>query len=187
MSSVWDNWSLADKNTGSNILAFKTFISAEIKQEGSVVYEPIEKSSFATYNKTSAPLEVNVVLGFEGTASDIQTTLDKLNELATTTTVFSLVTPAKEFENLTLEKYDFKWSEGGGVNMLVVNLPLREVKEVETSYSSVTIIGGRSNSLSSADTANSSNASSVDTGMTSTEDAGGKKTSLLYEVAGRVF
>lgn len=187
MSSQWDNWTLVD-NKGEPIIVFRSFISVAIKQEGAVVFEPVEKSSFATYNKTSTPFEANIVLGIEGTVTELQTAIGKLDELVKSTRTFSLVTPAKEFQSLTLERYDYGWSEGKGLNILIVNISLREIKEVDVVYSrSAALDGADAKLIYAADATNDSNASIVDTGMTSARPATSRQKSGLKKVISGVL
>lgn len=169
-------WLLADSETGQTMLTFTSFIEAAIKRSGSVVSEPIEKGSFATYNKTTDPLNAIVTLGITGTKADIQNAIDALTELQTNTVTFSLVSPVKEFENLTLENFSWKWERTQAADVLYVELSLVEIREVEALYTDTTVISSPVSSQSStggaiseADAANPSDASTVDRGLVNTE------------------
>lgn len=80
-------WLLADSDSGETVLTFASFIEAAVKRSGSVAYEPIEKGSFASYNKTTDPLNCIVTLAITGTKADIQNALDTLDELQKNTIV----------------------------------------------------------------------------------------------------
>lgn len=169
-------WLLADSETGQTMLTFTSFIEAAIKRSGSVVAEPIEKGSFATYNKTTDPLNAIVTLGITGTKADILNAIDALTELQTNTVTFSFVSPVKEFENLTLETFSWKWERVQAADVLYVELSLVEIREVETLYTDTTVISSPVSSgsstggaISEADAANPSDASTEDTGMINTE------------------
>lgn len=128
-------WLLADKS-GKEILAVKSVIEVGVKSDGNAVFEPIEQGSFSTYNKTRAPLEIQAVLGFEGTVQDLMGVIDDLQKLKENAVKFSLVTPYKEFENMTLERFDTKFQREDGIGSLYANCILIEVKENAVEYSS---------------------------------------------------
>lgn len=88
---------------------------------------------------------------FEGTVTlaksskspaDLQKVLDTLEALRTNTETFSIVTPLREYKNLNLLSYEYKFEENGATSQLIVDLALIEVREVESSYSDVVVSSG---------------------------------------------
>lgn len=177
------DWLLADKDTGQTILPFTSFIEAALKRGGSVTYEPIEKGSFASYNKTSDPFNAIVTVAVSGTKADIQSALDTFDELQKNTVLFSFVSPVKEFENLTLESFSWKWEQAQGADVLYAELALIEVREVETLYTDTEVKS--SASISAADAKNPSDASTQDRGMVSTEAPTEEEKKIVKTTAAR--
>lgn len=186
-------WLLADSDTGQTMLTFTSFIEAAIKRSGSVVSEPIEKGSFASYNKTTDPLNAIVTLAITGTKANIQNTIDSLTDLQSNTVTFSLVSPVKEFENLTLENFSWKWERTQGADVLYVELALIEIREVEMLYTDTAVTSSAtSTSISAADAKYAGDASPIDTGMTNTQEPSGEesnqaKKSMLNEGLGVIW
>ena len=113
---------------------FSRVMDLEMTAEGKVVSTPIERGSFASYNKIESPTAIRTTLAVEGELADLQTVVDTLFELKTDTTQLNFVTPIREYQGFTLEKFSFQQAAEKGVNVLYVELNLVEVKEVEPQY-----------------------------------------------------
>ena len=159
-------WTLASES-GGDAISFDVFCEMECKGENQVAYEPLEKGSFAAYNKQSSPLQLRVVLAMTGDAAAQQDALDRIEELCNGTELLSLITPQQEYESLNLESYSYKRNETSGASLLTVELMLVEIRQVESAATTVaTQSGGGGGSISSANAKNASNASKVNTGQT---------------------
>lgn len=154
-----EKWLLAGDD-GLTILPVKSILKITVKADGEVVSEGIEKGSFVSYNKTTAPLAISAILGFEGTDAEIQDILDTIRRLKEDVdtsgkpTIFSLVTPMIEYQNLTLKNYDYSHTREDGRGVLYVDANMAEIREITTAYSKYVV-------------ANPSNASTVNRGNVS--------------------
>jgi len=172
-----EKWLLAGED-GQTILPIKSLLKISVKAGGKVVAEAIEKGSFASYNKTTAPLEISAQLGFEGDDADLKDALDKLKKLkdgvcaSGRPALFSLVTPAAEYESLALESYDYDLTREDGRGALYVDCKLVEVREVKVAYSAI--------APSNATTVNSGNVST--SGTDNKQAAKPKRTSSAREI-----
>ena len=171
---------IADEG-GSPIIGFKSLLKAEYKSNGTVVSEPIEQNSYATYNKTTEPREFYFEVALQAPNNDFSAAISKLEELKKGTEVFHFVTPFSEFENLTLEGYSITLETY--TSMLVVELQCKEIIEVQQGYTKVEVNDATPISQESA--ADESNADTVETGITNTEPATTTETqeteeSILY-------
>lgn len=119
---------------GDVAVEFSRVMQLEMTAEGKVVSTPIEKGSFATYNKLESPTTISAELAVEGDLSNLQSVIDTLFELKTNTEKLSFVTPVREYNEFTLEKFSYQQAAEKGVNVLYVNINLVEVKEVEPQY-----------------------------------------------------
>lgn len=170
---------------GSPIISFKTLLKAEYKSNGSVVFEPIEQNSFATYNKTTEPKEFYFEVALQMPENDFGTALSTLETLKNGTDVFSFATPFTEYSSLTLEGYSTTFESY--TSMMVVGLNCKEVIEVQQGYTNVTV--NDPTPIGSGDAKNPDNTSTSNTGMTGTgspsseEEKQGNE-SILYRTGG---
>lgn len=153
-------WSFTDEN-GSAALPDAAVMDVHVTAGGTVVSSKIEKGSFATYNKSTEPLEINVTLSFQGSDTFLQSIIDKVDKLKEALTYFSVVTPIHEYEKMTLQNYDYQLSADNGLGVLYINASLIEVREVDVMYSTTDV-----SSIPSQDAADPSDVSQQDTGMT---------------------
>lgn len=152
------NWSIFDKD-GAKALNFDTFFSCSIKAENKISSNPVEKGSFADYNKVASPTAVSVVLGCTGKSDELAAFLTSLDKLADSTDLVSIVTPEKTFLDYNLVSYDYDRKAENGVDRLLVGLMLQEIRQVEPQYSNENI-----KSISKAQAKNPTDASTTPAG-----------------------
>lgn len=186
---------------GRAVIAFTSMLAVEISSDSTLPEEPIEKGSFATYNRTLYSDRLQVKLGIEGDEAELQRAQDVLKELKSGTDVFSLATPDYEHKNLTLEGYDYTRDTTAAGGLLVVDLRLKEIREVETTTTVVAVAVGSGGTqaaqtapgesktaakpLSANNCKNASNVSKQQTGKTQTAEPSAKqKESIAYKMFG---
>lgn len=178
-------WSFSD-----NVLPNAAIFELQIRCGGTVVSSPIEAGSFISYNKTNEPMEINATLAFSGSDSFLQSVLDSLNTLKTSVTTFSIQTPLYEYENFTLQNYDYSMRREDGRGVLYVNALFLEIREVQVLYTDT-------ETITAADSKDPSAVSNVNGGLkqaqqpSSVESTAGeasasavKKQSLLSSMIG---
>lgn len=176
LKNEWSNWLLADTR-GTTLTDFSSFLGWRLKGDSNVTYDPVEKGYFVAYNKTIMPFEGTVTLAKSSKSpADLQKVLDTLEALRTSTETFSIVTPLREYKNLNLLSYEYKFEENGATSQLIVDLALIEVREVESSYSDADVV------VSSGDAENPSDTSTQNTGSKNTEEGNDELTSTLYDI-----
>lgn len=154
-------YTVAGEN-GTPIISFKSLLKAEYKSAGSVIWEPIEQNSFASYNKTTEPREFHFEVALQFPGNDFYEAISKLEELKKGTEQFSFVTPYIVFNNLTLEGYSTTFETF--TSMMVIELDCKEVIEVEQGYTKVEV--NDATPIGSGDAQNPDNATTSDTGIT---------------------
>ena len=169
-----NEFSLVNSKTSLSAFDFDALIQFEVKAEGNVVSTPIEQGSFASYNKVDSPNYIEVQLAKQGTDDVLQSSLKTLDELQTTASKVNFVTPVAEYENYTLESYDFSMSQRDGLGVLYIRLHLIEIREVSPQYTD-------SKSISSSNAKNASDSSTTDRGKTQAKD-GSSHSSLLSKL-----
>ena len=157
------SWTLLTED-GADVLTFDSMLSVEVSAENQVAYEPVEKGSFASYNKAATPTQLRVKLARSGSDYDQQAMLNTLDRLCDGTDLVTLVTPAQEYAGYNLEAYSYSRTDSGGAHLLVVELSLVEIRQVETqAYANV-------NAIKPKQAKNKSDASTANTGKTQAEE-----------------
>lgn len=174
MGANSNEFSIVDSETSLSAFDFDSIIQFEVRAEGKVVSTPIEQGSFASYNKVDSPNDIEVQLAKQGTDDVLQASLKTLDELQTTASKVNFVTPVAEYENYTLESYDFSMSQRDGLGVLYIRLHLIEIREVSPQYTD-------SKSISSSNAKNAADSSTTDRGKTQAKD-GSSYSSLLSKL-----
>lgn len=131
-------WTLLDEGGGTAV-TFTSFVDIDLRSEGQALSYPIEEGSFANYNKVDSPFDIRVTLATQGSDSDFEYILNKLDEYKNEAVKLSVSTPSILYESMTLETYSYKRSRDAGAGMLTVELTLVEVREVETQVTTSVI------------------------------------------------
>lgn len=183
-------WMIADER-GNSVLPIKSILSLSATSGGSVVSDAIEEGSFTAYNKTSEPLELNMEIGFEGEDWELNQALTSLTELKESVATFSIVTPYHEYENMTLENYDYEMKTENGLGALIANCTFKEIREVKPAYSQVDAStiqqnqdenrATQSESISSDDCSDASDSSVEDGGQVSSSSPTGDEGTAAEE------
>lgn len=139
------SWTLYDAEELSPIVTFTSFWGYNAHEISEVPAHEIEEGSFAAYNKINNPSEFTATLAISGSNWDLSDALDKLTTYKKSTKLVNLVLPFRTYLNLNLVDFTHGITEGQPVNMLVVELKLKEIAEVRkqyTSYSAKTVQRG---------------------------------------------
>lgn len=169
-------WTLQAEG-GGGAIDFDVFIEMDCQAEDMVASEPIEKGSFASYNKQAGPKEMSVVLACTKDYASQQAVLSTLDALASGTQKVSLVTPASEYKSLNIQSYSYARKADGGVQMLVVELKLVEVREVETKMK--TAASQTALPITKEQAKNPSNATKAKTGKTQAQEPPKRRRSMM--------
>lgn len=198
MSDKTGRWLIV--KDGRAVIVFTSMLDLSVTSDSALPEEPIEKGSFAMYNRTLYSDWLEVKLAIEGDNAELQRAQDTLKALKSGTDIFSLVTPDYEHKNLTLEGYDYTRDTTASNGILIVTLRLKEIREVETATTVVSVPAqaagtkGAEGTKAAADAKpltqtnckNASNVSKTQTGKTQPADPTAKeKESIAYKIFGR--
>ncbi len=125
-------WAVVTRNKGLSV-QFDGIMDIDVKNESKVLTSPIEKSSFAAYNKVETPLDVVITGASQQDGATQSAILDALNKLVSGAELVDIVTPTAVYLKMTLESYSYKRTATDGASLLVVELHAIEVREVETT------------------------------------------------------
>lgn len=101
--------------------------------------EPIEKGSFATYNRIIEPRSITCQLSIEGSASKLQNAIDRLTTLCENDEKITLTTPEQSYPNMMLESFDYRREAMTGRGVLYVDLRFKEIREVASQQTTTSV------------------------------------------------
>ena len=108
--------------------------SLEYAKEMRVSDFPIEKGGFASYNKVEMPANPVMTLYFSGTETERKTFIDLIDSATKSLQLFAIVTPEVNYIGYTMEKYTYRRTQQSGAYMYIVEVPLKEIREVTSTY-----------------------------------------------------
>jgi hypothetical protein len=108
--------------------------SVEYSKEMKVSDYPLEKGSFANYNKVEQPSTPSVTLCFSGSESERTKFLEAIDKATKSTDLYSVVTPEVTYINYSLEHYNYQRTSTKGATLLIVEIGLKEIRQVSAVY-----------------------------------------------------
>jgi len=117
---------------GAPLLSTNSF---EFKRETRVSDFPVEDGSFASYDKVILPGEPTVRYCFTGQISDRTAFLTQIDAACQSTQLYSVKTPEITYFNYNIVDYSIIRRPDSGANLLIVELHLREIRQVSVSFS----------------------------------------------------
>lgn len=115
----------------SGDIAFYSMLELGSEESSDLPEEPIEKGSFAEYNRVTKPATISCRLASQGSPSTLQSMIERLQELKTGTEKITFITPMITYENFMLESFNYRKDEHTGHNVLMVDVRLKEIREIE--------------------------------------------------------
>ena len=178
---------------------FSSMLEFTAEKSSRLPEEPIEKGSFAVYNRVIDPRTITCRLAVSGSAQDLQNSIDRLTMLAENDEKITLTTPEQSYKNMMLESFDYRRDAQNGRGVLYVDLRFKEVREVASSQTTTSVeeseTGEGAEGIDADDAADGSVADDIDDGEVQAtpasdaeEDAAdGKQRSGAYDMLGRVI
>lgn len=115
---------------GIPVLLVDTVYSVKYQNTSMVSQAPIERGTFASYNKVQDPYQATVALvkgGGDATARGAF--LAQIEALSRSTLLFNIVTPEFVHANASIVGYDYAREPNSGARMIVANVHLQEIRE----------------------------------------------------------
>lgn len=134
MANGWGVYNLS----GNLVFDVDTVLDLKQSAKAKASTFPVEKGTFATYNKVIEPWTNKIRLAVGGKArmaafmAALQSELSQAN-------LYNVVTPTVTYMNCTLEGYDYSQAAEAGLNLLVVDLSLLQVREVTPTYTALPV------------------------------------------------
>lgn len=106
----------------------------EYSKETRVSDFPLERGSFASYNKVEQPANPSVTLCLTGSEKNRRTFLEAIDKATKSTDLYSVVTPEVTYVNYSVERYSYSRRSSKGATLLIVDISLREIRQVSAQY-----------------------------------------------------
>ena len=127
-------WGVFDQH-GFPIMLVDSVVSIEYKSQNSVTSAPIEKGSFASYNKIKEPEEITVQLNKgSGGVTERALFMAQLKALSGSVNRFIIITPEAIYPNHSIESIDYARHADDGARLIKANLHLKEIRQVKSEY-----------------------------------------------------
>lgn len=135
INAVFGNyWGIFGQN-GIPLLLSDNVTSVKHQNTSKVSNAPVERGSFASYNKVGDPFTVTVQMT-KGSGGVFMrgAFLALLDVLANSTDLFLVITPEAVYPNMAITGYDYAREASDGARLLKVNIHLAEVRQVTVKY-----------------------------------------------------
>ena len=135
INAVFGNYWGVFNEYGIPILLADNVMSLKYANSSHISQAPIEKGSFASYNKVSNPYKATVQLS-KGSGGTLLrgAFLAQIETLANSTLKFHIITPEFVYTNACIIGYDTARQASEGAQLIKVNLHLEEIREVIVQY-----------------------------------------------------
>ena len=128
-------WGLVNE-FGVPVVLADNVLGLSFQSASTIVNAPIEGGSFASYNKIATPSQAVVQMS-KGSGGALMrgAFLAQLLALEGSTLKFYVISPEFVHRNMSITNVDYARSAQEGVQLIVVNVSLEEVREVKVNYS----------------------------------------------------
>ena len=128
-------WGLVNE-FGVPVVLADNVLGLSFQGASTIVNAPIEGGSFASYNKIATPSQAVVQMS-KGSGGALQrgAFLAQLLALEGSTLKFYVISPEFVHRNMCITNVDYARSAQEGVQLIVANVSLEEVREVKVNYS----------------------------------------------------
>jgi len=128
-------WGLYDSK--GLVVACDSIVSFDFRGESKIAEIPLQAGGFAAYNKVQLPNAPTIRMTKGGTDAARNTLLTAIELARQTTDLYSIVTPDKTYFNVSVESYDYRRTAQDGVSLLIVDVRLKEIRQVTPAFSTV--------------------------------------------------
>lgn len=135
INRVFGNYWGVFNEYGVPILLADNVLNLQYSNTSKVSNAPVEKGSFASYNKVQDPSQATVQLS-KGSGGSLErgAFLAQLDALSKSTLKFQIITPEYVYTNMNIVGVSLAREASDGAQLIKVNLQLEEIREVTVQY-----------------------------------------------------
>jgi len=127
---------LAGQMTGADDPVLST-VGFDFMKEMRLSDFPVEGGHYANYNKVEMPANPVVTLALAATEGYRTNFLNAIDAACKSTGLYSVVTPEVTYFNYSVERYTYQRRAYKGATLLIVDISLKEIRQVEAIYKTV--------------------------------------------------
>ena len=134
-----NTWGIVNAVSGAVPFDIDSMVSLDYDHANKVSNFPVERGSFASYNKVNEPRVIKLKMAVHG-ASRVTTFLAALESELTSTDLFTIISPEMNYASMTLEKVAYPRTAEKSVDQVTVNCSFIQVIQVQSQSVNATII-----------------------------------------------
>lgn len=113
---------------GKKALEPDSFLAIQFKKDKRVSDYPQEQGAFASYNKVAMPFDAIVRVSAGGSVSERHQFLEKIDALAGSLDLLSLITPEITYPSANIVRYDYERHLNSGAGYIIADIYFREIR-----------------------------------------------------------
>lgn len=135
-SQTGPTWGILDQK-GNVVLVPDSFLAFARRKESRIPDFPLQKGSFAAYNKVQLPFEIPLRLSKGGSLVEREQFIDTLERIEGDTNLYNILTPEKTYLNVNITRTEVtRRGPNGAYYLGEVDIFFREIRQVQAQYSS---------------------------------------------------
>ncbi len=138
-AAVDNTWGVFDAS-GDVAIAPDSFISHEYRNSQQIANYPVEQGGFASFNKVNDPFEATITMAKGGSVDDRESFLKSIEDIVTSTDLFTVVTPEATYESVNLTAFDYQRSMQNGAYLIIVSLHFKEVRVTAVNSGNASVV-----------------------------------------------
>jgi len=133
-----NTWGLLTQD-GTSVFDVDSVIDLKYDNANKVSTFPVEKGSFASYNKVKTPYKTKIRLAVGGNQNRIAAFISAMDRVVNDTNLYNVVTPESVYINANVEHVSYSRAHEKGVNLILADLEVIEIRQVEPQYAAVSL------------------------------------------------
>lgn len=122
-----EQWGIIDSNY-NYVLSPDSVVRMDVDEAYQVSDYPVEKGTFASYNKVKVPFAGTLTVSKGGSTSERQTFLEAAKALEASLTSYYVQVPEGSYGPLTIDRVSYERRASSGVTLLLVHLHFSEIR-----------------------------------------------------------
>ena len=98
---------------------------------------PVERGTFASYNKVEMPSEPMVTLAMVGSDAERTKFLSDIEAACKSTKLYSVVTPDATYIEHSIERYNYERTSQNGAYLLTMQIFLKQIRQVQATFTKI--------------------------------------------------
>lgn len=135
-AQVGPTWGIFD-DKGNLAIKPDNFLDFDNSNDWNLPTFPLQDGEFSNYNKVKLPAESSVKISKGGSQQDRKNLLDKLQQIAGDTKLYSILTPEKTYPSVNIRRYVIRRQGREGAYFFAdLEIYFRQIQQTTSQYSS---------------------------------------------------